>query len=92
VATTAAFNDMSSTLKAVETTAIALAEEDLSHLEQVSPLPGRTGRALQASVDKLSRRIRERELQRQLLHEAATHDQLTALLNRAAVLDHLAMT
>ena len=90
VTTTAAFNDMSSTLKAVETTAVALAHEDLSHLEHLSPLPGRTGRALQASVDALSLRIRERELQRQLLHEAATHDQLTGLLNRAAVLDHLA--
>jgi diguanylate cyclase (GGDEF)-like protein len=90
VTTTAAFNDMSSTLKAVETTAVALADEDLSHLEQLSPLPGRTGRALQASVDTLSLRIRERELQRRLLYEAATHDQLTGLLNRAAVLDHLA--
>ncbi len=89
VTTTAAFNDMSSTLKAVETTAVALADEDLSHLEQLSPLPGRTGRALQASVDTLSHQIRERELQRQLLHEAATHDQLTGLFNRAAVLDHL---
>ena len=90
VTTTAAFNDMSSTLKAVEITAVALAGEDLSHLEQLSPLPGKTGRALQASVDTLSMRIHERELQRQLLHEAATHDQLTGLLNRAAVLDHLA--
>jgi diguanylate cyclase (GGDEF)-like protein len=89
VMTTAAFNDMSSTLKAVESTAVALGDEDLSHLEQLSPLPGRTGRALQASVDTLSQRIRERELHRQLLHEAATHDQLTGLLNRAAVLDHL---
>ena len=89
VTTTAAFNDMSSTLKAVESTAVALADEDLSHLEQLSPLPGRTGRALQASVDTLSQRIRERELHRQLLHQAATHDQLTGLLNRAAVLDYL---
>jgi diguanylate cyclase (GGDEF)-like protein len=90
VTTTVAFNDMSSTLKAVESTAVALGDEDLSHLEQLSPLPGRTGRALQASVDTLSQRIRERELHRQLLHEAATHDQLTGLLNRAAVLDRLA--
>ncbi len=89
VTTTAAFNDMSSTLKAVESTAVALAGEDLSHLERLSPLPGRTGRALQASVDTLLQRIRERELNRQLLHEAATHDQLTGLLNRSAVLDHL---
>jgi diguanylate cyclase (GGDEF)-like protein len=89
VTTTAAFNDMSSTLKAVESTAVALGDEDLSHLEQLNPLPGRTGRALQASVDTLSQRIRERELHRQLLHETATHDPLTGLMNRAAVLNHL---
>ena len=40
-------------------------------------------------MDTLATRIRERELQRYLLHEAATHDPLTGLLNRAAVLEHL---
>ena len=89
VATTAAFNDMASTLKAVEAKTVALATEDLSHPELLVPLPGRTGRALQASVDTLATRIREREIQRQLLHDAATHDRLTGLLNRAAVLDFL---
>jgi diguanylate cyclase (GGDEF)-like protein len=89
VTTTEAFNDMASTLKAVEAKAVALAAEDLSSPELLTPLPGRTGHALQASVDTLAIRIRERELQRQLLHEAATHDALTGLLNRAAVLDYL---
>ena len=89
VATTEAFNDMASTLKAVEAKAVALAAEDLSDPELLTPLPGTTGRALQASVDTLATRIREREVQRQLLHEAATHDALTGLLNRAAVLDYL---
>jgi len=89
VTTTAAFNDMAATLRAVEAKAVALAAEDLSDPELQVPLPGRTGQALQASVDRLATRIRERELQRQLLHEAATHDGLTGLLNRAAVLDYL---
>jgi len=89
VTTTAAFNDMASTLKAVEAKAVALAAEDLSDPELLTPLPGRTGHALQSSVDTLTVRIREREIQRQLLHEAATHDGLTGLLNRAAVLEHL---
>ena len=88
-ATTRAFNEMASTLKAVEATTVALAAEDLSHPELFIRLPGRTGHALQATIDSLSARIREREQQRQLLHEAATHDQLTGLLNRAAVIDYL---
>ena len=89
VTATAAFNDMASTLKAVELTAVALAAEDFAHPESFAALPGRTGHALQASVDTLSSRIREREVQRARLQEAATHDRLTGLLNRAAVLDSL---
>jgi diguanylate cyclase (GGDEF)-like protein len=89
VTATAAFNDMASTLKAVESTAVALAAEDIAHPESFTALPGRTGHALQASVDTLASRIHEREVQRALLQEAATHDRLTGLLNRAAVLDSL---
>ena len=88
-ATTTAFNDMALTLKAVEARAVALATEDFSHPELAIPLPGRTGHALQATLDSLAAKIREREQQRQLMHEAATHDQLTGLLNRAAVIDYL---
>jgi diguanylate cyclase (GGDEF)-like protein len=87
--TTRAFNDMASTLKAVESRAVALAAEDFSHPELLVPLPGRTGHALQATIDSLAARIGEREQQRQLLHDAATHDQLTGLFNRAAVIDYL---
>jgi len=89
VTTTRAFNDMASTLKGVESRAVALAAEDFSHPELLIPLPGRTGHALQATIDSLAARIREREQQRQLLHEEATHDRLTGLLNRAAVIDYL---
>jgi diguanylate cyclase (GGDEF)-like protein len=87
--TTRAFNDMASTLKAVESRAVALAAEDFSHPELLVPLPGRTGHALQATIDSLAARIGEREQQRQLLHDAATHDQLTGLFNRAAVIEYL---
>jgi diguanylate cyclase (GGDEF)-like protein len=89
VATNAAFNDMASTLKAVEAKTVALAAEDLAHPELQVPLPGRTGKALQATVDALATRIRERELQRQELEQAATHDRLTGVLNRAAIFDYL---
>jgi len=89
VTTIAAFNDMASTLKAVEEKAVALAAEDLSDPELRRPLPGRTGQALQVSIDALSDRIHERQVQRQLLYEAATHDALTGLLNRRAVFEYL---
>ena len=88
-ATTMAFNEMASTLRAVEARAVALATEDFSHPELAIQLPGRTGHALHATFDSLAAKIREREEQRQLMHEAATHDQLTGLLNRAAVIDYL---
>jgi diguanylate cyclase (GGDEF)-like protein len=80
---------MASTLKGVESRAVALAGEDFSHPQLLVPLPGRTGQALQATIDSLGAIIREREQQRQLLHEAATHDQPTGLFNRAAVIDYL---
>ncbi len=67
----------------------AAPSEDLAHPNLQSPLPGRTGQALQAAVDRLAARIREREVQRELLHEAATHDRLTGLFNRATFFDHL---
>ncbi len=89
VTTTRAFNDMASTLKGVESRAVALAAEDFSHPELLIPLPGRTGSALQATIDSLAARIDEREQQRALLHESATHDQPTGLFNRAAVIDYL---
>ena len=87
--TTSAFNEMADTLKAVEGKVVALAAEDLSNPELAVPLPGRTGKALQDTIDALANRIRERELHRQQLHEAATHDWLTGLFNRAAIFDYL---
>lgn len=88
-AASAAFNEMAATLKAVEVRALALASEDFSNPELDTVIAGRTGRALQASIDSLAEQIRERERQRVLLHEDATHDKATGLLNRGAVLDYL---
>jgi diguanylate cyclase (GGDEF)-like protein len=84
-----AFNEMASTLKGVERRAVALATEDFSHPDLFVPLPGRTGQALQVSIDTLAARIREGERQRVILYEEATHDKATGLLNRAAVMDYL---
>ncbi len=44
--TTEAFNEMTSTLKAVQGKAVALAAEDPSDPDLLTPLPGRTGQAL----------------------------------------------
>jgi diguanylate cyclase (GGDEF)-like protein len=90
VSTITTFNDMTSILKSVEAKTVALSSEDLSHPALQVPLPGRTGRALQAAVDRLTTRIRDREVQRQVLQEEATHDPLTGLLNRHAIFDFLA--
>jgi diguanylate cyclase (GGDEF)-like protein len=84
-----AFNEMSSTLRAVEVHAVALAENDLDNPFLLSPLPGRTGRALQATLDQLHESMRANEEQRDLLHERATHDSLTGLLNRGAAVEAL---
>jgi diguanylate cyclase (GGDEF)-like protein len=89
VATTSAFNDMTGTLQAVEAKAVALADEDLSSPQLLTPLPGKTGMALQESIDALSDRMRDQEVHRRQLHEAATHDRLTGLYNRAAIFDYL---
>ncbi len=87
--TSAAFNDMASTLQAVEAKAMALASGELADPVLQAPLPGRTGQALQAAVDRLTTRTREREDQRIQLEEEATHDAMTGLLNRAAALQTL---
>ena len=74
---------MTGTLQAVEAKAVALADEDLSSPQLLTPLPGKTGLALQANIDALSDRMRDQETHRRQLHEAATHDRLTGLYNRA---------
>jgi diguanylate cyclase (GGDEF)-like protein len=89
VAAAGAFNDMVAMLRSIEAKVLALASEDLGDPVLQEPLPGRLGRALQRSVDHLTARVRERESQRQQLEEQATHDSLTGLLNRAAVMDVL---
>ena len=85
----AAFDDVVENLRAIESHAQALASGRLDDPILTQPLPGELGESLQASVERLSQSISEREhLHRRLTHEA-THDSLTGLPNRAAVLDAL---
>jgi diguanylate cyclase (GGDEF)-like protein len=86
---TQAFNDMSSTLCAVQAHAVALSESNLDDPVLRTPLPGETGRALQETLTTLSDSVHENQRQRALLGERATHDSLTGLLNRGAVLEFL---
>jgi diguanylate cyclase (GGDEF)-like protein len=86
VETIEAVDDMTAVLAAVEAFTVTLAKDPTAASLDV-PLPGRTGLALQTTLDRLRESVREAERQRVRLHEVATRDGLTGLLNREAALD-----
>jgi diguanylate cyclase (GGDEF)-like protein len=81
----AAFNEMAVTLAAVESQAMALADDPDAE-QPALQLPGRTGRALHTALDHLRTSMRRTEQDRRELEHTATHDGLTGLLNRSAAL------
>lgn len=84
-----ALNEAMTSLQTAEAQAIALAEERLDDLVISAAAPGQLGASLQAAVSRLARNLTEREeFQQRLAHEAS-HDGLTKLPNRNAVLRHL---
>jgi diguanylate cyclase (GGDEF)-like protein len=87
----AAFNEMASTLRAVQAQAIALSGGDLDNPVLRRQLPGRTGAALQTALNQLHRSVRAGETEREVLLERATRDSLTGLLNRGAALEALTL-
>lgn len=86
--TARAFNEMTSTLAAVERHAVALAD-DVDDPVLREELPGRTGRALQVALNRLRHTMQVAEERQAELRQAATHDGLTGLLNRAAAFEVL---
>ena len=84
-----AFNDVIDNLVLLEQKSHALAECNFDHPSLRQPLPGLLGAELQRSVRVLSGSIVEREqLQSRLVYQA-THDTLTGLANRGALVDAL---
>lgn len=84
-----ALNQALTSLKTTEAQALALAEERLDDTVLRQNTPGDLGRSLQAAVQKLAASLADRELIQQQLEYEATHDGLTKLANRRAVLAHL---
>jgi len=84
-----AFNDMSGTLAAIEDHAVALATDPGSAVLDEA-LPGRTGEAMQAALDRLRASIADAQARRAELVDLASHDSLTGLLNRGAAMEALA--
>jgi diguanylate cyclase (GGDEF)-like protein len=79
-------NDLVANLKRVQGQASALARGEIDNAILVDQIPGALGLQMKASVDRLSRSIREREELQEMLSQQATHDSLTGLPNRAAAL------
>ncbi|MFI7589837.1 putative bifunctional diguanylate cyclase/phosphodiesterase [Spongisporangium articulatum] len=81
-----AFDEMAQNLILLQQQADALAAGETRHESLQKTVPGAMGRAVQASVQRLSQSLdARRQLEDQLRYES-THDGLTGLLNRASAL------
>jgi len=76
-------------LTAVEARAVAMAGDPEAGAI-TTPIPGRTGEALDRAFGLLRASIRAAEASRAELQELATHDGMTGLLNRTAAMDAIA--
>jgi diguanylate cyclase (GGDEF)-like protein len=84
-----AFNDLVLNLRLLEAKSRALARCDFNDPVLDSNVPGNLGKALQRSLRVLSGSIGDRKQLQSRLQFHASHDSLTGLVNRAAVLDAL---
>lgn len=84
-----AMNDMVDNLVLLEQKSQALTHADFDHPALQQQLPGRLGASLQQSMEVLSDSIEQRESLQARLRFDATHDSLTGVGNRAALIDAL---
>lgn len=84
-----ALNQALTSLKVTEAQAVALAEERLDDPVLQQETPGNLGASLQAAVKRLTSSLADRERIQQQLEYEATHDGLTKLANRRAVISYL---
>lgn len=85
-----AMNDVVGNLALIRLKALALADGRLSDPALQEPLPGPLGAEIERSTNELAATLIERKrLESQLVYDA-THDQLTGLANRSALLSALA--
>ncbi len=86
VLVTRAFNDLVSNLEILDQQVVALAEGNVDAVALQQSLPGGLGTSIRKTVDLLSHSVRSRdEMEERLAHEAS-HDPLTGLSNRQAVM------
>lgn len=84
-----AMNEMVASLRSVESQAIALAAGDLARAQSLDAAPGELGRVVHEAIDGLRTSIaHQNELRSKLAYEAS-HDTLTGLMNRRALVEHL---
>ncbi len=85
-----ALNGASANIRSAERQVLAMASGDLSERPGPDVLPGRLGSSLNAAFDRLTESMKDREQLRHDLHVEATHDGLTGLPNRSAIMRGLA--
>ena len=80
---------MGARLRSVESQAIARAAGALARAQSLDPAPGELGRVVHQAIDGLRASItHQNELRAKLAFEAS-HDTLTGLMNRRALVEHL---
>lgn len=81
-----ALNDAVGHLQSAERQALALASDDLDSPVLAERVPGQLGDSLQQALQRLATSMEEREEFRRRLHHEASHDALTTLPNRSAII------